>query len=81
MRPPLHLVGLVQVDVNNFAGLAVGSGFAGGGERGQRPGGFVDVNGVREVALGESAHGEGERGSDMEALDRRALWKECSVGG
>ena len=53
MWPPLHLVGFVEVNVDHFAGLSVGGGFAGRGERGQRPGGFVDVDGVGEVALAE----------------------------
>ena len=41
MRPPFHLVGLVEVDVEFFA---VGRSF-------ERPGGFVDVYGVWEGAL------------------------------
>ena len=53
MRPPLHLVGLVKVNIDYFAGLGVGGGFAGGSERGERPGGFVDVDGMGEVALRE----------------------------
>lgn len=42
MRPPLHLVDLVEVDGDFFA---AGDGL-------ERPGGFVEKNGVGEVALG-----------------------------
>jgi hypothetical protein len=43
MRPPFHLVDLVEMDVDFLAGRVRG-GF-------ERPGGFVEVNSVWELAL------------------------------
>ena len=43
-RPPLHLVGFVEVEGDFFGGR--------GGGGGERPGGFVCVDSVREGTLG-----------------------------
>jgi len=48
VRPPLELVGLVEVDVEGLEGRGGGGG---GRQRRERPGGLVDVDGVGEVAL------------------------------